>query len=106
MGDPGPEVSGGGPGLGSAEPDPERFGLSSQLWAQPGGGLGRVRGLRAWCTSAWSPQQWRSGRPQPLAALAEAAAAPRVRRAWRQAGLVLEACIPDPGGLEPASLPL
>lgn len=43
------------------------------------GGLGRVRGLRAWCTFAWNPQQWRSGRPQTLAALAEAAAAPRVR---------------------------
>lgn len=46
---------------------------------QLGRGLGRLLGLQAWCTSAWSPQQWRSGRPQPLAALAVAAAALRMR---------------------------
>lgn len=66
---------------------------------QPGRGLGRLRGLRAWCTFAWSPQQWRFGRPQPQAALAAAAAARRVRGDWKQAGLVFVACIPDPGGL-------
>lgn len=91
-----------------APPSPTPKGLVCILsfGPQPGRGLGRVRGLRAWCTSVCSPQQWRSGRPQPLAALAAAATAPRVRRDWKQAGLVFVACIPGPGGLEPASLHL
>lgn len=94
-----------------APPSPTLKGLVCLLsfGPQPGRSLGRVRGLRAWCTYAWSPQQWRSGRPQPLAALAAAAAAaaaPRVRGGWRLAGLVFVACIPDPGDLEPAPLHL
>lgn len=65
-----------GPWLGRARP--RRVCLLGR-GPQLGRGLGRLLGLRAWCTSVWSPQQWRSGRPQPMAALAVTAAALRVR---------------------------